>query len=232
MSNYIPKEKLSAYERWELAAFDEEEQTAARQRAAEAAIPVPAPVPPPEPGISEEELAAIRAEAHASGKTAGYAEGFKTGLSAGFEEGMRNAAGEIAKISALAGSFSGSIDDLEAQVADELLALAIDIAQQVVRCSLRVKPELIVVVVREAIASLANPHGHPVLVLNPEDAGLVRQQLSEQLAHTAWRIIEDPTIERGGCKVESGGSEVNAVIARRWQRVVEQFGSRADWLGT
>lgn len=229
MSNYIPKEKLSAYERWELAAFDEEEQ-AARQRSAE--IANPAPAAPPKPSISEEELAAIRAEAHAGGKKAGYEEGFKTGLSAGFEEGMGNAAAEIARISALAGGFSGSIDQLEAQVADELLALAIDIARQVVRNSLRIKPELVVATVREAIASLANPHGHPVLVLNPEDAGLVRQQLSEQLAHTAWRIIEDPTVERGGCKVESGGSEVNALIAQRWQRVIEQFGSRADWLET
>jgi flagellar assembly protein FliH len=229
MSNYIPKEKLSAYERWELAAFDEEEQ-AARQRVTEAANPVPAA--PPKPVVSDEELATIRAEAHAGGKKAGYEEGFKTGLSAGFEEGMRNASAEIAKISALAGSFSGSIDELEAQVADDLLALAIDIARQVVRNSLRIKPELVVTTVREAIASLANPHGHPVLVLNPEDAGIVRQQLSEQLAHTAWRIIEDPTVERGGCKVESGGSEVNALIAQRWQRVVEQFGSRADWLGT
>jgi flagellar assembly protein FliH len=227
MSNYIPKEKLSAYERWELAAFDEQE-TAARQKTATATAASASRAAPAAalPAVSEEELKTIRAEAFAAGKQAGYEDGFKAGQTSGYQDGLQKAAAETAKLAAAAEAFTGAVLQIEAQIADELLALAVDIAQQVVRSSLRVKPELIMPTVREAIAALANPHGHPVLVLNPDDAALVRQQLSEQLAHTPWRIIEDPSIERGGCRVESGGSEVNATVGSRWQRVVEQFGLR------
>ena len=33
MSNWIPKEKLTAYQRWEVAAFDEEQKAAAAEEA-------------------------------------------------------------------------------------------------------------------------------------------------------------------------------------------------------
>ncbi|MEF8719896.1 MAG: FliH/SctL family protein [Candidatus Accumulibacter necessarius] len=68
-------------------------------------------------------------------------------------------------------------------VADQLLALAIEIANQVLRQSLRVQPELLLSVVREALSTLHPHHGQPLLFVHPDDAALVRKHLGEQLSH-------------------------------------------------
>ena len=99
------------------------------------------------------------------------------------------------------------------------------------RQSLRIKPELLLPVVREAITTL-HPHaGHPMLFVHPDDAGLIRQQMGEQLAHNNWRIVEDSGLTRGGCRVEYGASEVDATLETRWRRVIESMGITEEWLG-
>ena len=92
------------------------------------------------------------------------------------------------------------------------------------------KPELILPVVKEAVATLHPNVGHPVLFLHPDDAALVRTHLGDQLAHNNWRILEDPALTRGGCRVEVGASEVDATLETRWRRVIEQIGISRDWL--
>lgn len=238
MSNqYIPKERLTAYERWEMAAFDEEEQLAKTMAQADAAAPdttpdapAPADLPPPAPAISDEELAAIRQQAFDQGRAAGFEAGMKEGHTEGYASGETLARSETARLAALATNFSRAIEESETLLADGLLTLSLDIAGQVLRTSLRVKPELILPAVRDAIAALANPHGHPNLLLNPEDAALVRQQLGEQLSHTGWRILDDPQIARGGCRIENGGAEIDATLPTRWHRVVDNLGQQSDWL--
>lgn len=236
-NQYIPKERLTAYERWEMAAIDEADRMAKAMREAEAAAPPVAPPSPPEapsvpppPVIDPAELAAIRQQAFDEGRAAGHAEGFQAGHSEGLTAGDVLIKAEIAKLAALARNFSLALETCETQLADSLLALSIDIATQVLRTSLKTKPELMLPAVREAIALLTNPHGHPSLLVNPDDAALIRQQLGEQLAHTGWRIFDDPQISRGGCRIENGGAEIDATLNTRWRRVIENLGQQSDWL--
>lgn len=241
-SGYIPKERLTAYERWEVAAFDEAERmaqamqdAAAAAPQAEAADPAASPgAPPAATTLSPEELAALREQAMTEGRAAGFDEGFEAGFAAGQAKGYASGEAamlsEVAAIAALAKNFGQAIESSEAQVADELLSLALDIAAQVLRTSLKTKPELVLPVVREAIAALVNPHGHPTLAINPEDAALVRDQLGEQLLHSGWRLIEDPQIARGGCRVDNSGAEIDATLPSRWRRVIDSLGRQGDWL--
>lgn len=241
-SGYIPKERLTAYERWEVAAFDEAERMALAMQDAAAAAPQaeaadPALTPDTTPAattLSPEELTALREQAMAEGRAAGFAEGFESGLAAGEAKGYASGEAailtEVAAIANLAKNFGQAIESSEAEVADELLTLALDIAAQVLRTSLKTKPELILPVVREAIAALVNPHGHPTLAINPDDAALVRDQLGEQLTHTGWRLIEDPQIARGGCRVDNSGAEIDATLPSRWRRVIDSLGRQGDWL--
>lgn len=237
-SGYIPKERLTAYERWEVAAFDEAERMAQVMQDAEAAAPLaeaadPA-LTPAAATLSPEELTALREQAMAEGRAAGFAEGFESGLAAGEAKGYASGEAaimtEVAAIADLAKNFGQAIESSEAQVADQLLTLALDIAAQVLRTSLKTKPELILPVVREAIAALVNPHGHPTLAINPDDAALVREQLGEQLSHSGWRLIEDPQIARGGCRVDNSGAEIDATLPSRWRRVTDSLGRQGDWL--
>ena len=123
-----------------------------------------------------------------------------------------------------------SIAGIEQNVAEQLLTTAVEIARQVLRQSLQIKPELLLPAVREAVAALQFNSGHPALLAHPDDVALIRQHMGDRLAHGNWRIIEDPTIARGGCRVELGASAVDATLETRWKRVIETIGSRRDWL--
>jgi flagellar assembly protein FliH len=127
-------------------------------------------------------------------------------------------------------SLQCSLQALEQGVAEQLLAVSIEVASQVLRQSLRVQPELLLPVIREAVAALYPHQGHPALFIHPDDAALVRTQLGEQLSHNDWRIIEDATLAPGGCRVEVGASEVDATLETRWRRVISAIGLSQEWL--
>jgi flagellar assembly protein FliH len=221
MSGFIPKEKLTAYQRWELAAFDEAADVAATNRAQENGSAGqeegsdPASLLP-----TAEDIERIHNEAH------------QTGYAAGYEAGLAAARVEAETIAALGTNLVQHLQALDQEVAEELLGVAVAIAGQVLRQSLRLQPDLLLPVVREAVAALPLHHSHPSLFLNPTDAALVRTHLGEQLTHNGWRILEDSSIECGGCRIESGASEVDASLQTRWRRVLDAIGTSSDWLET
>ena len=112
----------------------------------------------------------------------------------------------------------------------QLLATAVEIANQVLHQSLKLKPELLLPVVREAVSTLHPGSGHPALFAHPDDAALIRKHMGDHLTHNNWRIIEDPSLTRGGCRIEFGASYVDATLETRWRRVIESIGISQDWL--
>jgi len=224
MTGFIPKEKLTAYQRWELAAFDEDEREADSLEKA-AAQPADTPrqaEPSSEPSVvlpTATDIERMHNEAHEQGYSAGYA------------EGLAESQDITARMAEILQSLNQAVEGIEQHVAEQLLATALEIAHQVLRQSLQVKPELLLPVVREAVAALQLSSGHPALLAHPDDAALIRAHMGEHLAHNNWRIIENPALTRGGCRVELGASEVDATLETRWKRVVETIGANRDWLG-
>lgn len=219
MTGFIPKEQLTAYQRWELAAFDEAEQAAKAAKAAPAAADAgPSPDEPPLVLPTAADIERMHNEAHAQGYAAGYT------------EGIAEAQAAAARIQAVLENLGQAVGQLEQHVADRLLATSIEIASQVLRQSLKVNPELLLPVVREAVATLHPNGGHPALLAHPDDASLIRKHLGDHLAHNNWRLIEDPSITPGGCRVELGASEVDATLETRWRRVIEAIGISQEWL--
>jgi len=207
------KGKLSAWERWELASFDESDRSRAKDaEAAESEIKLP----------TEEEVAAIRLAAQAQGLQQGRQEGYAAGRAAALAEGKR--------LAALGAQLDEALAQLDQQIAEDLLGLALEVARQVVRQAIAVKPELVLGVLREALAQM--PQVHATIHMHPEDASLTRSYLGEQLAHAGHRIVEDPRLSRGDCIIESGSSQLDASVATRWKRVAESLGMlgiNADW---
>ncbi|MHB1100722.1 MAG: FliH/SctL family protein, partial [Burkholderiales bacterium] len=109
-------------------------------------------------------------------------------------------------------------------------SLALAIAKQVMLQAIEIKPEILLSVIRESIAKLPPFNQHANLKLNPEDAALVREQIGDQLEHTGWKIIEDERIIRGGCKIETSASQVDASLEKRWDRVTSAIAKNNEWL--
>jgi flagellar assembly protein FliH len=158
------------------------------------------------------------------GLSAGHEEGFATGEVAGFAEGQQAAN----QLLSLASSLNQTLADFDQQIAEELLALALEIARQMLRQVVSVKPETILAVVQEALTQL--PHHHAAIYLHPEDANLVRRYSGDQLSHAGHRINEDTQLYRGDVVIEANGAQVDATLATRWRRIVETLGSKTPWI--
>lgn len=150
-------------------------------------------------------------------------EGFRNG----YAEGMQKAAQENQRLATLIESMAQQVD---AQVAQELLDLSLDIARQMLHQALKVDPELLLGVVREAIGTLPHFNQGAHLVLHPDDAALVRARMGEQLSHSGWKIFEDARVERGGARIETANSQIDASLETRWNRVVAALGQDTSWM--
>lgn len=214
--------KLTAWERWELATFDAETPIVAANGSARCPNGKTAMLP-----IDRAELERLCAQAREEGYQAGYHSGHAIGKRNGYAEGLGEAKAEALRIQQAADSLDQALQEFDQQVADELLALAVEIARQVVRKEIAARPETILGIVNEALTYL--PHQHAAIHLNPEDASLVRSYLGDVLTHAGHRILEEPTLKRGDCLLEAGGSQIDATTATRWHRVVENLGSFAAW---
>ncbi|MRR50878.1 MAG: flagellar assembly protein FliH [Rhodocyclaceae bacterium] len=218
----IDEGKLSAWERWELASFEEGgEGGRLTPKPVEPAAPPP-PAPP-----SAEEIETIKRLAREEAFAAGREEGLKRGYDEGYQQGQAEAQEEARRLATVTQALETALTEMEQEVAEEILGLSVELARQVLRHELTAQPDALLDVVRQALAQM--PHQHAAIYLHPDDASLARSYLGDQLAHAGHRIHEDARLSRGDCLIESGGSQVDATVATRWQRVIESLGLQAAW---
>lgn len=227
MSKVIPKEKLTAYQRWELAPFDEAGRTTS-----------PADMTGKGAGLAMDEeggqvtfptaeaLERMQQEAWQEGFNLGQEEGRKAGFEAGRQDGEKY----VRQLRHLAEALETDRLRQDEEVAQEVLALAIAVAQQMVGATLSVKPKLILSTIREALLSLPTLSGHHRIVVHPEDAQMVRDWLEQEHNHLSWKIVEDHQLEPGGFKFESAHSELDASMKARWREIAECLGASTEWL--
>ena len=211
-----PKEQQSAYQRWDMNSFGDERPSTVAKR----------PAPPAAP--SEDIVAGIREEARLIGYDEGHAAGYADGLAIG----RAAAAAELEHLQSIALSFGQALAAADEAIAADLLELALHLSKGMLRCALEVKPELIIPLVREAIGYLPVLQQPALLQLNPDDAAIVRNAIGEELDKGGWRVVEDPSIGRGGCKIDTASNQIDAQASSRWQRLAAALGkNNVEWLG-
>jgi flagellar assembly protein FliH len=195
------QDDTTAFERWEVVELA-------------SSTPPPAPAEPD----AAAQLAALREAARA--------EGYAEGMAAGRAEGEQ----ACTRMKQLAESFASTLDNLDFRLADMVLELALDIARQVVAGELAARPERILDVVNLALKQMAESSREARLLLNPEDAALVRPHLDQVLDKNRLRIVEDPRIVRGGCLIETPQGDLDGTLPARWRQVVQVLGSNRNWM--
>jgi len=238
------------WRRWEMESFDSAPSQAAEDTAqsdpqsdphtdASAALPDPAEVLAEIERLRE----AARARGHAEGYAAGHAQGLETGLAEGRAQGLSegkkagHAEGraegleairlEAEKIQQLTSACAQAIDHIEEETGEALVNLAVSIARQVLRNTLKAEPERILDVIREILQVDGSHQGILKLRVNPADLELVDQYLQQEGSVTHWRLQADMSIDRGGCVAETALGNIDATLQTRWQRVVSTLGVQA-----
>jgi flagellar assembly protein FliH len=158
------------------------------------------------------------AELDAIGQQA-WEEGFAKGLEAGQVAAQQQQKPVMLalqqraqRLQAVLDFMAGPLDELDAAVEKQLAALACSIARHVVRRELRIDPAQVVATVRETVGLLPIAARDVRVHLHPEDAAILRERLAEPQTRRAWTIVEDPVLERGGCRVVTEDSQVDARV--------------------
>jgi flagellar assembly protein FliH len=202
--NVIPQGALSDYQRWEPESLN----------ALSAQLP------------TAESLEEIHQQAHQEG----YEIGFNEGMATGYQQGKARAEQEVLRLNALIDSVEEAVSQVDQATREALLGLALEISKQILRQALKIKPELLLPIVRGAMESIPQHSQHPHLHLHPEDAMLVRAHMQAEIAHGGWKIVEDHRMEQGGCRIETTAAEVDATLPSRWQRLSVALSQDVSWL--
>jgi len=152
----------------------------------------------------------------------------------GYEKGYQNGMAEATKVvnqqrqivgqlQQLLRSLNEPFEELDTQVEQELVALAIAIAQQIIRREIKVNPDQIMAVIREALEVLPASARNIKVALHPQDAALVKQLSTVSEENQQWLLIEDPALMRGGCKVTTDASQIDASIESRLAAIFSQI---------
>lgn len=208
MNDFTPKEDSSVWERWAPGALGETRARPAGARGAKSARSDPA---------ADENARNLAAALDAARAT-------------GLKEGRAQAQKEAQRLARAAAQAETLIGEAGAQLAAEVLDLALELARQMMRTELKVRRESLLAVVREALDCL--PHGTTgaQLALNPADVELVRAHVGDEIKAGALRLLEDHRIEPGGCRIIAPACEVDATLATRWKRLVATLGVDHNWL--
>lgn len=177
-----------------------------------------------------EALEDIHRQAHQEGYDNGYAEGFEKGLAAARQQGEQQIRDEVLRLQAVLAGVDEAVRELGKSTSEDLLALALELSRQILRQSLKVKPELLLPIVQNVMESIPQHSQHPHIYLHPDDASLVKANLQTEISLGNWKVAEDPRIERGGCKIETSSAEIDATLETRWQRLASSLGRNMSWL--
>ncbi len=111
----------------------------------------------------------------------------------------------------------------------EMQDLAIALAEKIIRASVLDQDTTILATVEEAIHSAVKSDEFYIYV-NPEDFDTVQAKSADLVSGLSGLnnivIKKDPTIERGGCKVESDNCTVDATIASQFESIRDKIKDR------
>jgi flagellar assembly protein FliH len=206
-ANEVTAEELADYQRWQ--------------------APHVAPVTNAENTfLTVEGIEKLQNEAKQEGYKAGFDEGRQAGLAAGKADIIQ----QLEYLKQIMVSLNTPLNDLDQQIENDLITLVTTVARQIVRRELKADPEHVIGAVRAAISVLPINDRKIKIHLNPQDIELVRNGLSLDDDGASWQWLEDPMLTRGGCRLETADTMVDATVEARLESVINKLlgGNRSD----
>jgi flagellar assembly protein FliH len=168
-------------------------------------------------------------EATRAGEAARKAEmdrGYQAGLKAARAEQQTHTealTASVARLDEILNQLCRPLPELEAEVEQQLVLLALAVGKQLARRELKADPGQITALIREAVGRLPAAAREVRVYLHPEDAAAVAARLASAGQERAWSVVEDPTLTRGGCLVRSENSQIDARLEGRVNAMVSSM---------
>ena len=167
----------------------------------------------------------------------GYAEGFVQGRAQALLEAQHqineftsNQGKDAARqFAALLASAQTQLDAAEQMAAQGVLELACELSRQVLRHEISSNPNVLLPVIRESLGLLVADSRSVQVKLNPLDLDVLQVIVREEFPNIPLTLNADPSVTRGGCLIESGGTVVDGRLEKRWARAISQLGQNMSW---
>lgn len=203
MSELLERESVEEFRPWTLPDINDDVPAGA----VSLSIKPKAKTARPQAALSAAELERLQKQAWDEAWQKGHEEGLKAGQQA--------AAAEARKLAQALTALAQPTREMDEQIERELLELALCVAREVIGLELETRPELVQQVIGQALNHLPSAAQEIRVFLNPEDAALMETHQQESLSDGQWEIRADARVRRGGCRIESRSTQVDATLETR-----------------
>lgn len=176
------------------------------------------------------------------GMEAGFAQGYEQGVTTGRDEGFRQGHNEGSALGRNEGHEEGRakfeeaaapLDELFQQIENafadyqtvlrkDAVSLVERVARQVIRCELALQPVQLLSLVNETLAAMPPVESGDIKVfLSPTEYQRIVDLAPEQASR--WRLISDPGLAPGECRVKTDRAEADAGCEHRLEACIEQL---------
>lgn len=134
----------------------------------------------------------------------------------GFNAGLQQAQGDLENFRNVIGAFMGAEDRVFQEIAPNILAIALDIAQKIIKTEVTTNPEIILNTVTDILKTLSKNEPKITLKVNPVQVQYIKDTIPEELKtlgiETRLSVIADENIMEGGCIIQTANGLVDASI--------------------
>lgn len=155
-----------------------------------------------------------------------YDEGYKKGFKAGVDDGNKSMQPKMDAVIGVLNNLSRPMDSLNIEVEQQLVQLAVLLTKQLVRREIKQDPGQIVAVVRDAVSLLPISSNHLQIRVHPQDHLVLLDVFKSLTEADQWQFVEDITLQRGDCIVNTEFSSIDATVETRLTAMlIEMLGS-------
>jgi flagellar assembly protein FliH len=160
----------------------------------------------------------------------GFARGREEGLAAAAEEMnqlRRRLQQQTATVERVLQQMARPLERLDAGASQELVQLALRIGAELAAGELRAQPEKILQLAQQALGQLPSASREVRLMLHPLDFAALKPSTGHGVEESGWRLLADPQVRRGGCRILLESSEIDAGFDSRIAAIAEALFAEA-----
>ena len=171
--------------------------------------------------LTLEEVEAIRQEAYNEGFATGEKDGFHSATMKVRQEAEAALKAKVASLETLMNHLLEPIAEQDNQIERSLIELVGHITRQVIQRELKADSSQIEKVLHESLKLLPMGANNIRLFVNSQDFDQIKSLRERH--EESWKILEDPAILPGGCRVESEHSRIDATVETRITQALAQM---------
>ncbi|MCM1264858.1 MAG: FliH/SctL family protein [Candidatus Gastranaerophilales bacterium] len=134
----------------------------------------------------------------------------------GFNAGLQQAQADVANFRNVLGAFMGAEERVFNEIAPNVLELAMEIAQKIIKHEIKTDPQIVIDTVMDVMKTLSKNEPKIVLRVNPVQVQYIKDTLPEQIRllgmETKLSVLSDEAITEGGCIIQTNNGVVDASI--------------------